>query len=32
MWNDDSGRYMLLAALTMQVLGCLTMWRMLRSI
>ena len=32
MWNDDSGRYMLLAALSMQVLGCLTMWRMLRSI
>eukprot|EP01030_Chromulinospumella_sphaerica_P021466 gene21466-21408_t len=27
MWNDDSGRYMLLAALSMQVLGCLTMWR-----
>lgn len=32
MWDDGTGRYMLFIALAMQVLGCLTMWRMLRSI
>lgn len=32
MWNDGGGQYMLLGALLMQVLGCLAMWRMLRSI
>ncbi|WP_297842250.1 type II secretion system F family protein [Pseudomonas sp.] len=32
MWNDSSGQHMLLAAFTFQVLGCLVLWRMLRSI
>ncbi|MGV8918226.1 MAG: type II secretion system F family protein [Pseudomonas sp.] len=32
MWNDASGQHMLLLAFTMQVLGCLSLWRMLRSI
>ncbi|MFC6336808.1 type II secretion system protein F [Pseudomonas sp. CCM 7891] len=32
MWNDGTGRYLLFAALAMQVLGCLALWRMLRSI
>ncbi|WP_143490736.1 type II secretion system F family protein [Pseudomonas sp. Bc-h] len=32
MWNDDSGRKILLVAFTMQTLGCLALWRMLRSI
>lgn len=32
MWNDPSGQMMLLAAFTLQVLGCLALWRMLRSI
>lgn len=32
MWNDPSGQMMLLVAFTMQVLGCLALWRMLRSI
>jgi tight adherence protein B len=32
MWADASGQQMLLAAFVMQTLGCLTLWRMLRSI
>lgn len=32
MWLDDSGRWMLVIAFVMQVLGCLVIWRMLRSI
>lgn len=32
MWNDDTGRLMLLFAFGMQTLGCLALWRMLRSI
>lgn len=32
MWDDPSGQMMLLVAFTMQVLGCLALWRMLRSI
>jgi len=32
MWNDGTGRYLLFAALAMQVLGCLAFWRMLRSV
>lgn len=32
MWNDSGGRVMLLAAFILQVVGCLVLWRMLRSI
>ncbi|KFE51913.1 type II secretion system F family protein [Pseudomonas syringae] len=32
MWHDDSGQMMLMVAFTMQLLGCLALWRMLRSI
>ncbi|OPA95299.1 type II secretion system protein F [Pseudomonas fluorescens] len=32
MWNDDSGRYMLLGALAIDMTGTFIMWRMLRSI
>lgn len=32
MWNDPGGQRMLLAAAALQVIGCLTLWRMLRSI
>jgi tight adherence protein B len=32
MWNDDSGRTMLMVAFALQVFGCLALWRMLRSI
>ncbi|WP_397450085.1 type II secretion system F family protein [Pseudomonas sp. NA-150] len=32
MWSDSSGQHMLLLAFTMQVLGCVALWRMLRSI
>ncbi|MGE7957438.1 type II secretion system F family protein [Pseudomonas sp. NPDC089530] len=32
MWHDPAGRYMLIAALVLQVCGCLALWRMLRSI
>ncbi|MHA6197518.1 type II secretion system F family protein [Pseudomonas wadenswilerensis] len=32
MWNNHDGQLMLLAAFTLQVLGCLALWRMLRSI
>lgn len=32
MWSDDSGRQMLIAAFAFQLLGCVVIWRMLRSI
>ena len=32
MWNDGTGRALLFVALTMQVLGCFALWRMLRSV
>lgn len=32
MWLDESGRRMLIVAFAMQLLGCLMMWRMLRSV
>lgn len=32
MWNNHSGQMMLLAAFILQVLGCVALWRMLRSI
>lgn len=32
MWNDAAGQKMLMVAFTMQTLGCLSLWRMLRSI
>jgi tight adherence protein B len=32
MWHDGSGQKMLLGAFGMQALGCLALWRMLRSI
>lgn len=32
MWNDDSGRKMLIVAFAMQTLGCVALWRMLRSV
>jgi tight adherence protein B len=32
MWNDGSGQKMLIFAFAMQTLGCLALWRMLRSI
>jgi len=32
MWADDSGQTMLMVAFAMQTLGCLVLWRMLRSI
>ncbi|WP_205505127.1 type II secretion system F family protein, partial [Pseudomonas viridiflava] len=32
MWNDSGGRIMLMAAFIPQVVGCLALWRMLRSI
>jgi tight adherence protein B len=32
MWNDESGQTMLLVAFAMQTLGCLALWRMLRSV
>jgi len=32
MWNDSNGRYMLFAAVALEMAGCLIMWRMLRSI
>lgn len=32
MWNDSAGQKMLMVAFTMQVMGCLALWRMLRSI
>jgi len=32
MWNDDTGRIMLFAALGMDLTGTFVMWRMLRSV
>lgn len=32
MWSNHSGQMMLLAAFILQVLGCVALWRMLRSI
>ncbi len=32
MWNDGGGRTLLMAAFILQVVGCLALWRMLRSI
>ncbi|NBA95075.1 type II secretion system F family protein [Pseudomonas sp. R5(2019)] len=32
MWDDTSGQHMLLGAFILQVLGCVALWRMLRSI
>jgi tight adherence protein B len=32
MWNDSSGQSMLVGALTLQVFGCVALWRMLRSL
>jgi tight adherence protein B len=32
MWHDSGGQTMLIIALVLQVLGCLALWRMLRSV
>ncbi|WP_175653339.1 type II secretion system F family protein [Pseudomonas sp. Marseille-P9899] len=32
MWHDHNGQLMLIAAFLLQVLGCVALWRMLRSI
>ena len=32
MWNDETGRYLLLAAVALDISGTFVMWRMLRSI
>lgn len=32
MWQDSSGQMMLLLAFALQVLGCLVLWRMMRSL
>ncbi|MDF3932646.1 type II secretion system F family protein [Pseudomonas citronellolis] len=32
MWNDHAGRMMLLTSLGLQLLGCFTLWRMLKSV
>ncbi|MBF4556803.1 type II secretion system F family protein [Pseudomonas sp. p50] len=32
MWNDAGGRQMLMIAASLQIMGCLVLWRMLRSI
>ncbi len=32
MWRDSSGQMMLLLAFALQVLGCLVLWRMMRSL
>jgi len=32
MWNDETGRNILLASLSMQVLGGLVLWRMVKSV
>ncbi|WP_017527857.1 type II secretion system F family protein [Pseudomonas fluorescens] len=32
MWADGSGKLMLIGAFSMQVFGCLALWRMLRSV
>ena len=32
LWNDSAGQHLLLAALAMQVMGSLALWRMVRSV
>ncbi|WP_226455684.1 type II secretion system F family protein [Pseudomonas sp. AF03-9] len=32
MWADDSGQWLLIGAFSMQVFGCVALWRMLRSV
>lgn len=32
MWADDSGQWLLIGAFSMQVIGCVALWRMLRSV
>lgn len=32
MWQDSNGQFLLLAAFGLQVVGCLALWRMLRSL
>ena len=32
MWNDSGGQQLLLTAFAMQVIGCLALWRMVRSV
>jgi tight adherence protein B len=32
MWHDSGGQTMLIVAMVLQVLGCLALWRMLRSV
>ncbi|MGE8408419.1 MAG: type II secretion system F family protein [Pseudomonas sp.] len=32
MWNEHNGRIMLMVAFSLQAFGCVTLWRMLRSI
>lgn len=32
MWEESSGRMMLLFAASLQILGCFTLWRMMRSV
>jgi tight adherence protein B len=32
MWHDGSGQLMLATAFGLQVVGCLALWRMLRSL
>ncbi len=32
MWHDSGGQVMLIVAVVLQVLGCLALWRMLRSV
>ncbi|MFJ2367507.1 type II secretion system F family protein [Pseudomonas sp. NPDC087697] len=32
MWRDTAGQHMLIAAVGLQIVGCLALWRMLRSI
>jgi len=32
MWQDSAGQLMLLVAFALQALGCLVLWRMMRSL
>ncbi|KAF1031782.1 MAG: hypothetical protein GAK37_00685 [Pseudomonas sp.] len=32
MWNDNSGQHMMIGAFVLQVIGCVALWRMLRSV
>jgi tight adherence protein B len=32
MWHDSSGQMMLASAFGLQVIGCLALWRMMRSL